>query len=330
MFFITSQLMAQVGGEQVYTFLNTPTSARQAALGGSTLTLKNDVNQALWNPAMITPDIDNQLALNYVNFLGDINYFSSDYAYTIDRHFGTLYTNLTYLNYGKFIAADEDGTETGTFKAYDMAFTMGYGFQIPKTEIYLGANAKIIHSSIETYNSMGLAADFGVMYQPYEQPYTFSLVVRNAGTQFKSYHGTLERLPLRIVAGMSYRLEHVPVKFYTTVDNLQRWQLAYNNPSDQTVDLNGNVFNNKPRFFNNLMRHVVIGAELFPDSGFSIRAGYNFKRGQELKLKETRTFAGLSAGFGLKVRRFKLNYAFSKYHPATDTHTFSLTIDLNK
>lgn len=322
--------MAQVGGEQVYTFLNSSTSARQAAMGGSTLTLENDVNQSLWNPAMITPEIDNQLALNYVNYLADINYFSGDYAYTLNDRFGTLYTNLTYLNYGKFIQADEEGNETGTFKAYDMSFSVGYGYQIPKTDFYLGANLKLIQSSIEEFNSLGLAADIGMKYQKIDKPYTLALVVRNAGTQIKSYNGTLERLPLRIAAGWSYKLQHVPLKFHTTFDNLQKWQLAYSNPSDQTTDLDGNVYENEPDFLNNLFRHVVIGAELFPDSGFSLRAGYNYQRYQELKLNDARTFAGLSVGFGLKMNRFKINYAFSKYHPATDTHTFSLAINLNK
>ncbi len=329
LFFVTSHLFAQVGGEQVYTFLNTSTSAKQVALGGSTLTLDGDVNQALWNPSMITSGIDNQLMLNYVNFLGDINYFSGDYAYKVNEKLGVFYANLTYLNYGKFIASDEEGNETGAFKAYDMAFSVGYGYRFPLSDIHVGANLKIIQSSIEEFNSMGIATDLGVSYRPFDKSYTLALVVRNLGVQLSSYDDVRERMPLRIALGWSYQLEHVPLKFHTTFDNLQRWQLAYSNPSEQTVDLNGNVTDNVPGFFNNAFRHFIIGAELFPDSGFSIRAGYNFQRAQELKLKETRTFAGLSVGFGVKVKRFKVNYAFAKYHPATNTHTFSLAINLN-
>lgn len=321
-------ISAQIGGEEVYTFLNMPTSARQAALGGSTLTLLDEVNQPQWNPAVITPEIDNKLALNYINYLGDINYFSGHYAHMFNRHFGSLYGNLTYLNYGKFIAADEEGVETGTFKAYDMALTIGYAYQVPRTDFYVGANAKVIHSVIEKYNSMGIAGDFGIMYHDVHSPYTFAVAVRNIGTQLVAYDNTLEKLPLRISAGWSYRLEHVPLKVYTTFDNLQQWKLAHSNPSDATTDLEGNVVENEPGFLNNAIRHVVIGAELFPESGFNLRLGYNFQRAQELKIQGVRTFAGLSAGFGLQVRKFKLNYAFNKYHPATDSHTFSLGIDL--
>ena len=46
-------------------------------------------------------------------------------------------------------------------------------------------------------------------------------------------------------------------------------------------------------------------------------------------LVDQRTFAGFTAGFGLKMNRLKLNYAFSKYHPASNVSTFSLLINLN-
>ena len=62
---------AQVGGERIYNFLNITTSAAQAALGGETLTINDDVNQPLWNPATISRYMDNQVAVNYVSYLTD-------------------------------------------------------------------------------------------------------------------------------------------------------------------------------------------------------------------------------------------------------------------
>ena len=329
LFFTSLFTYAQVGGEQVYTFLNFPNSARQAALGGSVLTLTDDVNQPLWNPASISKEIDNMISINYVNFLMEINYVSAAYAYTFNDHLGTFHTGLTYLNYGTFIAADETGLETGTFKAYDMAFSLGYGYQIPFSDFYIGVNAKIINSVIENYSSLGIAADFGILYHNEYRPYRFAAVLRNAGMQLTSYDGTKEKLPLQIQVGGSYQLEHVPIRLYGTLDNLQQWQLAYDNPSDSTSDLEGNVINESPTFLNNFMRHVVIGAEIFPDRGFSLRTGFNFQRANELSLNEVRTFAGFTFGFVLKVKHFKLNYAYTKYHPVADSHTFNLGINLN-
>ena len=70
---ITNLLSAQVGGESIYNFLNLSSSARQAALGGKTITLMDDVNQAFWNPAIISNQIDNKIGVNYMNFLADVN-----------------------------------------------------------------------------------------------------------------------------------------------------------------------------------------------------------------------------------------------------------------
>ena len=325
---LTLNFYAQTGGEQVYSFLNFSTSARQTALGGSVLTLTDDVNQPLWNPASINEEMDSKLSFNYVNYLTEINYLSATYAYNIDRHIGTIHSGLTYLNYGTFIAADENGTETGTFKAFDLAFSVGYAYQIPRSSFFVGINAKVINSVIEQYTSLGIAADIGVLYFNTEKPYRFAAVIRNAGTQITNYTDLQEPLPLQIQVGGSLQLEHVPLRLYGTLDNLQRWQLTYTNPSDSTTDFEGNITTNEPTFINNLMRHVVVGAELFPDSGFSLRTGFNLQRAQELSLKNKRTFAGISFGFGLKVKRFKLNYSFSKYHIVADTHSFSLELNL--
>ena len=89
------------------------------------------------------------------------------------------------------------------------------------------------------------------------------------------------------------------------------------------------VSNKNIGFIENTMRHLVIGAELFPESALNFRIGYNFRRSAELKLQNVRTFSGFSFGFGLKMKKLKLNYAYSKFHSATNASTFSLLIDLD-
>lgn len=328
-FLVSFVSYSQIGGESVYNFLNVPTSARQAALGGKVITLLDDVNQALWNPAAINLEIDNQLSVNYLNFLTDISYASVSYAHMINRNFGTIQGGITYANYGKFIEADENGVETGTFNAYDMALSVGYAYQIPFSNFSIGANAKVVNSVIQDYSSFGAVADFGLLYENDNQPFVFTLVARNVGYQITTFDGTQEKVPIEILFGASYRLENVPVRWYLTVDNLQKWNVAEPNPSNAITDIDGTITPEKISFLDNTMRHMVIGAEFFPESGFNLRLGYNFRRAKELKLAEIRTFAGFSAGFGLKMRRMKLNYAFTKYHPAENTSTFSLQIDLS-
>lgn len=328
--FLPNLLIAQVGGESVYKFLNISTSAKQVALGGKTIVSLDDINQAMWNPSIINEKLDNQLAVNYSSYLAGINIGSVSYAKRINRRFGTIQGSIKYINYGTLIQSDENGTITGNFSANDLAISIGYAINLPWTNFYAGANLKFISSSISTYSSSGVAADFGLLYYNPYKPYVFSLVVRNVGTQFKPFNDEKEQLPLEVILGASYQLENVPIKWFLTLDNLQKWDVSVSNPSNQTSDLEGNITEEKISFFNNALRHMIVGVELFTESAINLRLGYNFRKSQEYKLQNVRTFGGISFGFGLKMNKFKLNYAFSKVHTATNVSTFSLQIDLDR
>lgn len=326
--FFLKNLTAQVGGEEVYQFLNVSTSARQVALGGEVLTLIDDVSQPIWNPAAITNEIDRELAVNYTSYLTGINIGSASFAYTPNLHFGTLHTSIKYLNYGSLIGADIQGNETGNFSASDIALSIGYSYNIPWSDFFIGTNIKFISSTIDTYSSNAIALDIGVLYYNPNRRYRFSVVARNIGAQISSFNGTRERLPFEVVAGGSYRLENVPLRWYLTLDNLQKWQVGVPNPSNSSTNLDGETTDEEVSFLDNTFRHLVVGAELFPESVINLRVGYNFRRGKELQLQNVRTFGGVSFGFGLKMNKFKLNYAYSKYHSASNVSTFSLQIDL--
>lgn len=329
LFLVSLSSFSQVGGESVYNFLNLTGSARQAALGGKTLTLLDDVNQPLWNPSSINQDLDNQLSLNYMNFLADVSLTSATFAHMFGEKFGTLHTGITYLNYGNFIGADENGIETRTFKAYDLAFSIGYSYNIHESDFFVGATIRLINSVIENYSSFGISSDVAILYYNEYKPYVFTLVVRNVGYQITAFDEVKEDLPLQIELGATYKLENVPLTWYFTFDNLQQWDISESNPSNATTDINGIVTDEKISFFDNSMRHLSLGAELFSEGAFAIRLGYNFRRSKELQLIDKRTFSGFTAGFGLKMKKFNFNYAFSKYHPASNASTFSLLINLN-
>lgn len=323
-------IYAQVGGEEVYQFLNISTSARQVALGGEVLTILDDVNQPIWNPSVISTDIDNKLSVNYTSYLAGINIGSLSYGKTISRRFGTIHGSIKYLDYGTLIGADAQGNETGNFNANDIAVSIGYAINIPWTNLYFGSNIRIINSNISNFSSTGISSDLALLYHDPSQPFIITLVARNIGTQIQTYGGEQERLPFRLALGGSFQLDHVPLKWYVTLDNLQQWNLSVPNPSDQTTDLEGNVTQEEIGFIGNALRHVVIGAELFPESAINLRVGYNFRRAAELKLQNARTFSGISFGFGLKMNKIKLNYAYSRFHSAVNASTFSLLIDLDR
>ena len=328
LFFLISPCYSQTGGEQTFLILNTNTSAKQTALGGKALTILNNVNQPTHNPATINDSMDRKTAINYNSYISGISIGSVSYAHKFNNK--TFHSSISYINYGEFIEADSFGNEIGTFNASDIVVSFGYANKTPNTNIHWGSNLKFIHSAIAGYSASGVAFDLGLIYYTDDKPYTITIVTRNIGTQLSTYNGTREPLSFEIAVGASYLLQNVPLKWHMTIDNLQKWNIAVANPSNSISDLEGNTTEENINFLDDLTRRFSFGVELFPERGFNLRMGYNSRRAAELKLQNLRTFSGLSFGFGIKIKKIKLNYAYSKYHLATNTSTFSLQIDLNK
>lgn len=319
---------SQIGGKYVYQFLNLVTSPRQAALGGKTVTIHDyDVNQGIFNPATINPEMDNRLSVNYGSYFGEVTYGTAAYAYTYDRHVQTFHASVSYVNYGNFDGYDENGQQTAEFTGSDIAVSFGYAFNIPWTDIYLGANGKLISSTLESYNSFGAAVDIGALYIDDRNDINIALAIRNVGFQIKPYQDTNEKLPMEIVAGISQSLENVPIRWHLTLENLQQWNIAFSNPNRAEGSLDGGSTEEKVGFFNNALRHVIVGAELFPEKSFSVRLGYNFRRAEELRIVDQRNFSGISAGFGLRFNNVRFDYSYSKYTSDSNTSLFGLMIN---
>jgi hypothetical protein len=155
-----------------------------------------------------------------------------------------------------------------------------------------------------------------------------ALVIRNIGTQFTTYAGLNEPLPLEIDVGLSQTLENVPVRWYLTFENLQQWPIATPNPARATTDLNGNQTQEKVGFLSELIRHTLIGIELFPRRGFNLRMGYSFRRAEELRIDELRNFSGLSFGIGLKFNKLRFSYTHARYSLASNTSFLGMQISL--
>ena len=237
LFFFSTYCFSQLGGQSTYQFLNLVASPRQAALGGKVLTnVDYDVTQALYNPSTINVNMDNQFALNYSSYLGGINYGTAAYAYTWDRRTQTFHAGVTYINYGDFDGYDEQGNPTGSFTGNEAALSLGYALQIGYSDFYFGTNVKFISSSLEQYNSLGIATDLGLLYVDEDLEFQATLVVRNLGTQITTYAGRQESLPLEINIGLSQTLENIPLRWHLTFEILKIFkngQLAFQIQQEQ-------------------------------------------------------------------------------------------------
>ncbi len=320
----------QVGGQSVYQFLNLVTSPRQAALGGKVISIYDeDVNQAQFNPANINEEMDNRFSVNYGNYFNEVTYGTAAYAYTFDRRTQTFFAGANFVNYGKFDGYNEFAQPTGTFSGNEAALSVGYSYNIPFTNMHVGATGKLISSSLETYRSFGGAVDLGFLYVDDKNDVNWAFVIRNFGTQFSTYSGKREKLPTEIMIGISQEVKNIPVRWHVTLENLQQWKIAFANPNRATNTIEGDSEPEKVSILNNVMRHVIVGVEIFPKKVVNLRLGYNFRRGEELSVIDQRNFSGISVGFGLRVNNIKFNYSYSRYTLAANTSLFGLNIDLN-
>jgi hypothetical protein len=326
---ISTTAFSQVGGRSTYQFLNLVNNPRQAALGGKIVTNYDyDPIQGMFNPASINPAMDNQLSINYSNYIGDVNYGSAAYAYLWDRRTQVLHTGITYINYGKFDGFDEQGNATNSFSGGEVALSFGHARNIAFTNFHVGANVRLISSKLEQYSSFGGSLDIAVMYVYEDWDLHITAVGRNIGTQFTPYDEIYEPLPFELILGISQTLQNIPIRWHFTLENMQRWKVAFANPNRDENDLEGNSTSEKINFIDNAFRHMIVGVELFPESGFNIRLGYNLRRAEELRIVEQRAFAGLSAGFSIKLNKLRLSYAYSQYSTAANSSFFGLNIDL--
>jgi len=319
---------SQVGGEKIYGFLNFSSSARQVALGGAANTIGGDVNMPMWNPAMISAEIEDKIAFNYSSYLSGVSLSSLNFVTKVNDKIGRIYGGVQYLNYGSAPRADINGNIQGEFKVYDLALTAGYAITSKSSNFTMGGNVKIINSSIDTYGSFGFAFDFAAVYRHSNKRTLYSLVVRNIGTQLKTYDGLKQDIPMKIDFGVSSRLEHLPLKWYFNLQDLQQWIIATPNPTNSEIDIDGDLNDEEISILDNAVRHIVVGAELFPDKKITVRAGYNFRRAKELALNDSGYNGGFSYGVGLNLKRIQFNFARKRFNPSSNASTFSLVINL--
>lgn len=312
----STTINAQIG-HSVYTFLNVPVSARQVALGGEAISVRDyDVSMSIVNPSLMNLDMDNRVSINYASYLADSKMGTLGYAKDLGSGH-LLGINARYIDYGNMPRTDESGQINGNFSANDAMLGISYAYQF-EDDWTIGGTASLITSKIDTYHSMAVAGAAAVTYHFKKNKETLSLVARNFGYQLKTYNGEQERLPFRIDLGYTKILDNFPLAVSITAHNLQKFNISqdYNNNGQKVGTLR------------KIADHFSFGAEFFPEQSFNIRLGYNIKRGNELAVLDQRNFSGLSAGFGFKISYFRFDYAHTRYHNASNMNMFGLALDL--
>ena len=325
LFFILlgSPSFAQTGGDNIYEFLNLTHSGLVSSLGGTNVSLPgNDLNLAYHNPALLTAGMNNNIALNYVNYFAGINYGLVMYSRSFPGT-GNFAAGITYLNYGSFTETDISGTITGNFSAAEYALSLIYSRQIDSL-FSVGITFKPILSQLEKYTSVGFAFDIGASWHNRINLFSAGIVIKNAGLQVTTYAGEpRQKLPFEIQAGISQSLAHAPFRFSLTLRHLEKFDLTYQYSSSSATTETSKT---ESGFMENALRHAILGVELRPHKNFYLSAGYNYQRRRELQIASKVSTVGFSWGFGINTSVLNIEFGRATYHLAGSSTNVSLIL----
>lgn len=313
---LPNHILAQQSGQTGYEFLNIPTSAHSAALGGNVVSLVEDDATLLFsNPALLANVSDRTLGFGYMSYMSSSTKLSADFVRATGER-GTWAVAAQVLSYGKMTRTDADQIESGTFSASDIALQGGYTYLL--SDYWSGgAQGKVLMSSYGDYSSTALAVDLGLNYYDEERGFSFGLVAQNLGGEIDALYERSRKLPFNLVMGISKELANAPVRLSLTLSDLTHWSESY-------YQMAGEKMSGSNRFWN----HIAFGADIFPSSSTWLAIGYNFRRGYEMKVVDKSHGAGWSFGGGLAIKRFKLGVAYGKYHVSSSSLTVNAAYSL--
>lgn len=316
------QAVAQTSGG-AYGWLNVPSSVLEYALGGVNISnISDDVNDAERNPGLLGAEVENQLGVNYMRWIGESNFAGVKYGHSAGEK-GAWMASVEYFGYGTIKGADINGVLTGDISPKDMKFGVTYAHDI-NDRWRGGARLDFLYSSYDRYSAMALAATLGVNYFNPESDFSLSAVVTNLGGQVKKFYDRSDRLPVDVRLGVSKRFGSSIIGSITAW-NLTKWHLPYYDAGDGTQQTESEV---KDSFGSNLFRHLVFGLQFVPSERFYAALGYNYKTRTDMSTYKRSFLSGFSIGAGLNTRAFAFGVALAQPHSGAMTVMLNISTKL--
>lgn len=304
-----------VQGQSAYTFLNVPSSARLAALGGVNVSLADrDVNLFSANPSLVGDTLTGFASASYQFYIADIGQANFSYQHQFKK-IGSLSFGVQHFSYGTLDSYDPAGLPLGTFNAGETALMIGKHFSA--NAFRFGATVKTVFSNLASFRSTALALDLGGLFVHPEQNLTIGLAIKNIGFSLTDYTESSSTLPFDVQLGTTFKPEHMPFRFSITAFDLTDYD-AFENQEDS------------PGTLDKVVRHLNVGTELLFSKNVNILLAYNFRRRQELKVEEIGGGAGLSLGLSFQIKTVELVLSRVGYGPKQASYGFTLNSDIKK
>ncbi|HCX59070.1 MAG: PorV/PorQ family protein [Candidatus Cloacimonadales bacterium] len=208
-------------------------------------------------------------------------------VYSYARRSSHIGLALRNLTYGEIEKRDDIGSLLGYYNPTDIAASGNYALRITPN-LYAGANLSIAYQKLDTASSLAISTDIGITTLTMFKDSRVSAAVRNLGISNKLDKESV-KLPL------SYDLD--AFKGFEIAEQYLGLEAGMSLPADA-----------------DLQAHLA--AELNLLERLKLRAGYRFNHDS----------ADISAGFGLNISSFVIDYAFVPYDKGLgDVHSFGIS-----
>lgn len=269
-------------------FLKIGVGAKAVAMGDTACAIVDDSTSIYWNPACLAFMEHKELSYIHNLWFADIKHGFLGYAHPTKGL--TLGIGINYLTMGE----TEETTEAyprGTGKKFSIENDIAAFLSLSKRieRLSLGMNIKYINQKVADRNANTYATDLGLLCKLHRL--RIGLSIQNIGKKMK-FEKEDFHIPFNIKIGIAYK------------GSKNSLGLDVNIPED-----------------NKMSYHI--GGEYWMGDILALRVGYNSKISTN-RLGEFLLGEGVTAGFGINIKRLQLDFAYIPFGDFGDTYRVSL------
>lgn len=295
-FLLAPRVCAGGAGTTAASFLKIDPSAREASLAGAAVALDDDGASLInYNPALLAAAQYKQLSFTHTGWLSGTQLESLSYAHPYGEKL-SFGAGINYLHTPDVPKTDSSGNLLGSsFNSADGVFSLGVAGRMTEN-IYLGGALKTIRQALDDRSAMAIAGDAGVLLR--HGVFTLGLAVANLGSQVKLYEQE-SPLPLTYRVGASAKAG----RNFTLFGEVDK--------SADTVAVG------------RLAAEYAVAGIITPNDRYALRLGYRTATSLDAG-------PGFTAGAGMKLRRFALDYCFVPMGDLGNTNRISVSVGFGK
>jgi hypothetical protein len=355
---LSSPATAQTGGSAVV-FLMIEPDSRAAGMGNTGVAVADNAYAVFWNPAGLAFQEGAEASLTHSNWLPELG-ADLFYEYLVGKYNigpGTIGAQVTFLNLGESehrVNATDPGE---TFRSYDLATGLSYGFNVSE-RVALGTGARFIYSNLASgvgggEYQPGVSAGFDLAGLYRSAPFSLGGIQTTASAGFNLANmgpkikyreqGQADPIPTNLRFGYAFTFDFDEYNRLTFANDFTKllthseitedgrvsdpfYQAIFS--SWQSIDVDLNADGEVDETLGPVQQLMIgTGLEYWYNRLFAARAGYFY----ENPYNGDRQFLTFGAGirYSLVGVDFSYIYALENDHPLSNTLRFSLLLNFN-